>query len=351
MALKKAQRKASVFKGSIQGASGSGKTYSALRIMTELVALTNPGKGIAVVDTEKSAELYAPPFVFDVDGDFGDGLKASYESEKLIEKLETIRKDGGYGGVIVDSMTHFWKEAGGFTRMIDAICDAQKARGQKGDSFAAWKQVDPKYRTLMNYIRNYPLHIILCIRAKQAYERSEEKGKGSLKKVGMEPEFREGFEFEMDAQFAIDQDNVLVPLKHRLGSFIDGKTFRKPGKDVAECVVAWINEGAPGQETNEPSPATPPDPSNVTPISRPAPAEAPSASANPQVSVLDKMLLIIAGAKEKKDLLAARDEIKKAFQDKLLTDEQYKGILSPAYQKKKTELDGPANDQATAAAS
>lgn len=257
--FKKAQRTAKKIKASIQGASGSGKTYSALKIATALVARTAPGKRIALIDTEESAELYSPPFDFDVDGDFGEGTKRSYPVDKLVEKLENARKDGGYGAVIVDSATHFWKEAGGMLSMIDAICAAQRAKGQKGDSFAAWKTVDPVYRKFMSYLRTYPIHVILCIRAKQSYEKVEgANGKGSIKKVGVEPEFRDGFEFEMDAQFAIDENHVMVPLKHRLGEFLDGKTFRNPGDDVAEIIEEWLGAGAPGQEDEVVAPAAPP---------------------------------------------------------------------------------------------
>lgn len=242
--FKKAVRKAAKFKCSIQGASGSGKTYTALSMITALIAITDPGKRIALIDTEKSATLYGPQFDFDADDDFGEGLKVSYNYKVLIAKMEEARK-AGYGAVIIDSATHFWKEAGGFTRMIDSICDAQKARGGKPDSFAAWKQVDPLYRELMTYIRNYPAHVILCVRAKQGYDDVVENGRKKKVKVGMEPEFREGFEYEMDAQFAIDHEHMMTPLKHRLGDALDGRSFRNPGADVATTVAEWLASGAP----------------------------------------------------------------------------------------------------------
>lgn len=252
--FKKAVRKASKFKGSIQGASGAGKTYTALNIMSALVALTDPGKRIAHIDTEKAAGLYGPQFDFDTDDDFGEGTKVSYHYKVLIDKMEAARK-AGYGGVIIDSATHFWKEAGGFTRMIDAICERQKARGGKPDSFAAWKEIDPLYRELMNYIRQYPAHVILCIRCKQGYEDTvDSNGKKKKIKVGMEPEFREGFEYEMDAQFAIDHDHLMLPLKHRLGDVLDGKAFRNPGADVAGIIAEWLAGSTVTTEESKPQP-------------------------------------------------------------------------------------------------
>lgn len=310
--FKKAARTARKIKASIQGASGSGKTFSALKIATALVNRTDPGKGIALIDTEKSAALYAPPFVFDIDDDFGEGPKLAYTVDKLIEKLENARKAGDYGAVIVDSATHFWKEQGGLLSMIDSICAAQRAKGQKGDSFAAWKSVDPIYRKLMTYLRSYPLHVFLCIRCKQTYEKVEgANGKGSVKKVGVEPEFREGFEFEMDAQFAVDENHVMVPLKHRLGDALDGKTFRNPGDDVAEVIAEWLALG-----TAAPEPA--PEPTA-------APATAEPQPSNP--AALEELLKVIDETTDIEKLRGdVRVLIKKAVDDKRITAEEYAGV-------------------------
>lgn len=323
--FRKAQRKFVPFKGSIQGASGAGKTYSALNIMTALIGITSPGKGIAFIDTEKSAELYSPPFDFAVDDDFGEGNKLSYDYKKLIEKLENARRSGEFGGVIIDSMTHFWKEKGGFTSKIDAICDQQRARGGKGDSFAAWKEVDPMYRELMTYIRQYPLHIIMCIRAKQAYEDVVENGKKKKIKVGMEPEFRDGFEYEMDAQFSINHDHVLVPLKHRLGSVLE-TTFKNPGADVATVIADWLAGGA---ATEQPAPAPTPAPQAEDPA-------VPESGAT--TAVADVLVAKINDTKTPDELKAVAAEIRKAREDKLFTDSDYSSKLAPAYQAKNKAL-------------
>ena len=115
MALKKARKAAAPFKGSIQGASGSGKTVTALKIMKGLVDRTSPGKRIAVIDADKGCQMYSN-IDFDVDDEFGEGKAARYAPKTLIEKMENIlnQKDENgnriYGGVIIDSLTHFHKD-------------------------------------------------------------------------------------------------------------------------------------------------------------------------------------------------------------------------------------------------
>lgn len=239
--FKKASRANQYLRMAIQGASGSGKTYSALEIAKYLAG---PEGRIALIDTERSASLYSDVVDFDVDDDFGEIGKENYHQDVWKKKLMAAAQ-GGYKVVVLDSATHLWKGAGGFLAQIDNICSAQRAKGGRGDSFAAWKTVDPLYMSFMNFIRALPMHVIFCIRAKQAYEKvTDQGGKGNIKKVGVEPEYREGFEYEFDIQAAIDMDHVLVPIKHRLKSHLDGKVFPKPGQEFAEVCLNWLNSGA-----------------------------------------------------------------------------------------------------------
>lgn len=330
MGFKKAQRQAQKVKIAFQGASGSGKTRTAIGVMTELLKLVEPGKRIAFVDSENSADVYAPPFDFDRDNEFGTPGRENYHPDKLIEKLETARKDPQYGGVIVDSLTYFWKEPGGLTTMIDAICDAQRAKGKPGDSFAAWKTVDPIYRRLMNYIRNYPLHLFVCVRSKQAYDRSEK----NVKKLGLEPEFRDGYEFYLDAQFAIDADHIAVPLKHRMQEYLEGKIFRMEDLKFAEQISDWLNAGAPGQQDTvsvpelvvapEPEPMPEPEPTSITPE---VASEALGAS----------LLSALNASNSNAELTAVAARVQDAKKDKLVSELTLEG-LKKAFARRAKEL-------------
>lgn len=267
--FKKAQKFEQYLRMSIQGASGAGKTRTALEIAKHLCP---PGKRIALIDSEKSASLYSDVVDFDVDDEFGPIGKENYHQDQWRKKL-LAAYESGYKVAILDSATHLWKGTGGMLSQIDAICAAQRAKGGKGDSFAAWKIVDPEYMKFMNFVRQLPMHVIFCIRAKQSYEKSEQGGKGSLRKVGMEPEYRDGFEYEFDIQCAVDMEHCLVPLKHRLGDALDGKVFPKAGKDFAEICLAWLQSGAPNQVPVSDAPAVTAQNPAVEDLSSPTPNE------------------------------------------------------------------------------
>jgi hypothetical protein len=80
----------------LSGASGAGKTYSALAIASHL------SKKIALIDTERgSASRYADIFKFDV------CELNNHHPSKYIEAI-TAATDAGYEVIIIDSLTHAW---------------------------------------------------------------------------------------------------------------------------------------------------------------------------------------------------------------------------------------------------
>ena len=316
--FKKAQRRAQKIKMAIQGPAGGGKTFTALNVATALVKRTDPGKEIAFIDTEKSAEMYAPPFEFAIDNDFGEGPKLSYSPKALIEKLENARKAGCFGAVIVDSFTHFWEGPGGFLAMHAAIGERQKSNGKKEDTWGNWKFIDPEYDALWTYIRSYPLHLILCLRSE---EKTEKGSDGKIERLGLKAQFRKNWEYEVDIQFAIN-NQVMSAWKHRLGAALNDKVFKNPGDDVAEVISNWLSTGAPVQEE-----VRPPIQSSTNETSE---------TTAPVVNV-DTLLAGIEAATTLEELTAAGKPVKKANGDKLLDPTQYK-LLSDAYSAKQKSL-------------
>jgi ABC-type dipeptide/oligopeptide/nickel transport system ATPase component len=87
----------------LSGASGSGKTYSALAI-AELVEdiASHLATPVALIDTERgSSKKYADKFNFDV-CELND-----FHPSRYIEAIQAAEQ-AGYATIIVDSLSHAW---------------------------------------------------------------------------------------------------------------------------------------------------------------------------------------------------------------------------------------------------
>lgn len=109
MEIRKAQRKQAKIKLAMLGASGSGKTMSALLLAS---GITNWSK-IAVIDiVNHSADLYAH---------LGDNnvlqLAQPFTPERYIKAIEAC-EEAGMEVVIIDSTTHERDGAGGILEII-----------------------------------------------------------------------------------------------------------------------------------------------------------------------------------------------------------------------------------------
>lgn len=241
--VRKATKTSARLRLALIGPSGSGKTYSALSIAT---ALKGP---VAVIDTERgSASKYADLFTFDV-------LELeSFAPDTYVAALEHLR-GGGYTTVIVDSLSHAWMGKDG------ALEQKERAEKRGGNSWTAWRDVTPMYTRLVEAIITYPAHVIATVRAKTEYvQEKDERGRTTIRKVGMAPVQRDGLEYEFDVVGDMTLDNEMLVSKTRCPSMA-GKSYPKPGANVAAVLSAWLSDGAP-------APMAPP-----RPVSEPPPAE------------------------------------------------------------------------------
>jgi hypothetical protein len=233
----------------IAGPAGSGKTYTGLLIAR---SLANGGK-IAVVDTEHgSASKYADLFSFDV-----DEMDPPYHPDRFVDAIKEAAA-AGYSVILLDSLTHAWNGTGGLLEIVDSFA----ARSNSKNTFAAWKQGTPIYNKLVDHIIQSNIHIIATMRQKQEYVlEQDERGKQKPVKVGLAPIQREGFEYEFDVVMNMDNDNQGVIVKTRCPALAGG-VYRKPGKDVAEILSAWLS-GAPAEKKPVPVPVvSTPEPKN-----------------------------------------------------------------------------------------
>ncbi len=237
--FKQAVKHESKLRLAIAGPSGSGKTYTALAIASAL------GGPVAVVDTEHgSASKYADLFGFDV-----LEMEAPFHPDRFIQAIREAAA-AGYKTIILDSLSHAWNGQGGLLELVE---DAQK-RMKTANSFAAWKDVTPIQNRFVEGIVAAPIHVIATMRSKQEYiqDRDERTGKTTVRKVGMAPVQRDGFEYEFDVFLDMDVSNNAIVSKTRCPA-LTGKVFNRPGADIAGILIDWLH-GAPAQ-AKAPAPA------------------------------------------------------------------------------------------------
>lgn len=233
--VKKAKRQRRPLKIGLEGLSGSGKTFTALRLAFAM-RRAGIGKRIVIADSEnESAELY--------DGIEADGERWEYEvcpippeKQNPVGYMEAYEYLVGQGFdiIIVDSMTHAWK---GALSRVDEI-----AQRNKGDKFGAgWRAVSPEQEKMMRVMTDPRAHLITTTRVKGEYERVEgASGKDKVKKVGMKADQRDGLEYEYDCVVRLDpEEHLAVVDKVRGCTLMDGKAGKCPGPDFWQPLFDW----------------------------------------------------------------------------------------------------------------
>lgn len=184
----KAERKKARLRLGLTGPSGAGKTLSALLVAMGIVG---PKGKIAMIDTEAgSGELYAgQEGVPDYDV---ARISAPFDPAKYVAAIHEAEK-AGYELMIIDSLSHCWEGEGGILDIKEAVAKASRS----GNSYTAWRDVTPQHNRLVNAILQSPMHMIVTMRSKTAYELQDDgNGKKKPVKVGLAPVQRDGMEYE-----------------------------------------------------------------------------------------------------------------------------------------------------------
>ena len=223
MAFVKAKKEKIWTKVLLGGSSGSGKTYSALRLATGLAKKC--GSGIAAIDTEAGRiRYYANEF------DFSDmQLTEPFTPEKYIEAINEA-VSSGFKVLIIDSISHEWNYC------VD-IHDKMP-----GNSWTNWSKVTPRHDAFMEKILQAPIHIIATVRGKDEYVLEEKNGKQTPKKVGLGFKQRDGVEYNYTATFNIAQDTHIAEATKDNTHIFEGRYEVLTEKD-GEALYDWANTG------------------------------------------------------------------------------------------------------------
>ncbi len=148
----------------IAGASGSGKTYSAMRLASGIAN----GKPFAVIDTEAGrAKHYASEFVFD-----HAELRPKFRPSAYQEAIEAADK-AGYPVIVVDSCSHEHAGDGGLLDWHDEELDRMAGsdwKRRESCTMAAWIKPKMEHKQFVSKLLQLRSHLILCFRAEQKIE-------------------------------------------------------------------------------------------------------------------------------------------------------------------------------------
>lgn len=223
--IQKAQRNKAKIKIGLQGASGSGKSMSALLLA---YGLCNSWEKIVVIDSENnSAHLYSHFGGYNV-----IGISAPFNPEKYIEALALTVK-AGMEVVIIDSISHEWEGVGGIIDLHGSMT---------GNSFTNWNKITPRHNAFVNAILQSPVHVLTTIRTKQDYVLVEKNGKQVPEKVGLKGITRDGMDYELTIVFDLDIKHNATVSKDRTGIFSNETEF-KITADVGRRILDWCNTG------------------------------------------------------------------------------------------------------------
>ncbi len=237
--FQKATKKGAYLRMALVGPAGSGKTYTALRIATEMAKRLG-GLRIAVMDTERgSASKYADLFDFDAHSPM------SFAPTVYCDVIEKAAK-GGYGILVIDSLSHAWSGKDGALDKVDKAA----SKDPKGNSFAAWRTVTPMHNQMIESILTAPLHIIATMRTKTEWVIEEnDRGKKVPKKIGTQPVQRDGVDYEFDVVADMNEEHWLTIGKTRCNA-LDKYEEQKAGEKLAGILVDWLtNDGSAVPET------------------------------------------------------------------------------------------------------
>lgn len=231
MKLQQAQRNQVKLRLGLSGASGFGKSYSALLLA---YGITEDWTKIAIIDTENnSASLYAHL------GDFYVlQLNEPYSPERYIEAIKMC-ENASIEVIIIDSITHEWQGKGG----------ALQIHEQLGGRFQDWAKVSPRHQAFIDTILQSSCHIITTTRRKIDYSLdSDQNGRTKVVKHGTKEITRDGYEYELTVNFELINDKHLaVASKDRTGLFMNKPEF-VISKGTGKMLKDWCMSGEPAQE-------------------------------------------------------------------------------------------------------
>jgi hypothetical protein len=201
----------------LQGAAGSGKSYSALLLA---YGLCENYKHVAVIETCHRAIAHYQFF-----GEFQTvHIQAPYHSEKFLDALEQCAASGAEV-IILDTLSSEWNGPGGTHEQLT-----------NGEDVLHY------HEALLDAIQQCPAHIIATLQTTEMYDVVTTKGKRGVEKLGLAPLQQDGIHYHFDTVLALDSYHRAKCLKD-CTSFFEEHSGKLITEDLAALFPKWLNKG------------------------------------------------------------------------------------------------------------
>ena len=170
---------------------------------------------VAIIDTEGSGNKYAghknlgPYQVFDLKT---MNHKNQFSPQSFCKAID-ICIESGIEVIVIDSASHEWQWCLDF-------------QNELGGKYHHWHKVTPLHNKFVEKIIDCKAHVIVCTRRKTDYLIDRDsRDKMQVSKVGTKPEMREGFEYELDLAFSLENTHHATVEKDRTNLFVGKPPF------------------------------------------------------------------------------------------------------------------------------
>jgi hypothetical protein len=229
----------------LAGGTGSGKTYSAMRLAKGLAG----GRRFAVADTEAGrAKHYADEFDFD----HGE-VKPPFRPQAYLDAI-TAADEAGYPVIVVDSASHEHAGEGGLLDWHEE--ELQRLARNPSDrdrmTMAAWIEPKMAHKRFVQRLLQLRAHLILCFRAEPKIEISKDNGRTVVREKqslvgykGWIPIAEKTLAFEMTVFFMLLYEQPGVPQRIKLSKqhmpfFPEGQPITE---DAGVALAHWAAGG------------------------------------------------------------------------------------------------------------
>lgn len=221
----------------LAGGTGSGKTYSAMRLAKGMAG----DQRFAVIDTENGrARHYADQFDFDaVD------LRAPFRPDAYADAIEAAAA-AGYKVILIDSFSHEHAGDGGLLDWHEE--EFARLGGRDAVKMTAWIKPKTAHKKMVSRLLQVNAHLILCFRAEEKIEIGKDadgktvvRPKKSLTGLdGWIPVSEKNLPYELTLSFLLTADHPGVPKpiklqeQHRAYFALDRPVDEETGRKLAE---------------------------------------------------------------------------------------------------------------------